>query len=720
MKPWPHTTTAKACAVVSAFAVGVVVGRSTVDDWDQSETRSTSAPGDGFEAGRGDQPGMERIDHTTTNVEPVTSYAELTGLRTGPFSSLTHDARARLAATDPDQLAAVANEWLDNVATRVKELRRVLYHVEIDLLVRWVEAAPEEALARVLAIPWTDLRHRALGVVAQEIAATAPASVRPIFTMLRGAGDDDRHAFLDGLASSIDPGSMDEVFELTGAIDPSIATQVEIELIARTAAADPGKALALLDARPVLRGKVEDQIARAWALQDPRAAAGWALEMEPSKLRRTVIIAIADTVAQTDVTVALELFDRGIQANWHLCGAVAEQLRHGRRDVYADLVALAPSEAKDGLIKLVIDKLTGTADLDVATDLIAHIDGNNRIGASRHLINATFSRDPERARELAASSGDQAFYQKLVRHARMTELMDAADIDAAIDFVGEADDRKERTRFVETIIDHYYRHNDYAATGEAAVRLAHAGFATDLHQFQPVFSDWAGEDPDAALDAARQLPDATRLRIEAAIWKRVAESDPERSIQTGLQHPDQNVAEAALLAGFTALAYNDLDAAADRFTAWAGDPAYTNTATMVVGTLAERLIDQSGPATTAKWARELPDQMAAPAVAQAIGEWARHDPGAASAFVAALAPGPVYNDAATELVERIFRYDPARSFAWVMSVSAPARSDEQLFDVVAHWVEIDAPAARDAVSRSALAPDRKSSLLRLIDDGRGL
>lgn len=99
---------------------------------------------------------------------------------------------------------------------------------------------------------------------------------------------------------------------------------------------------------------------------------------------------------------------------------------------------------------------------------------------------------------------------------------------------------------------------------------------------------------------------------------------------------------------------------------------------------------------------------------QAAREYVRHDPMAASQWIATLEPGSNRDAAVNAMVREISSYDAEAGFAWAQTMEDGNRRRRSLDQTVREWVKTDAEAARRAVEAANLEASEKERLFKLI------
>ncbi|MGJ8642141.1 MAG: hypothetical protein ACSHX9_01935 [Luteolibacter sp.] len=186
-----------------------------------------------------------------------------------------------------------------------------------------------------------------------------------------------------------------------------------------------------------------------------------------------------------------------------------------------------------------------------------------------------------------------------------------------------------------------------------------------------LFSQWAMDDPEAAMEAAATIADPKQFgEIEAGILAGWGESDPISAASI----LDNKIKSGSDLSGLT-----------DAFGTIANSYALTD------------------PTAAAKWTNSLPDGAAkSTAVSSLMNSWLSEDPEAASSWLRELEPGQTRDDGIGALVLISRNRDPQRAFQWAESISSPQQRTRLTKLAALSWLSVSPEIARDELQRSSI------------------
>lgn len=181
--------------------------------------------------------------------------------------------------------------------------------------------------------------------------------------------------------------------------------------------------------------------------------------------------------------------------------------------------------------------------------------------------------------------------------------------------------------------------------------------------------------PEQALAALDQMPEAARASFAGEIIKQLPATDPEQSI---------------LLLGHLTKAQWDEDLgrslggkAEDYAAAIAALPAAT---TLDAQQSFMAQWGEKDPEAAARWLGSLPDYAASqPAVKGLAAAWASYDGSAASVWVETLPAGPARDGATAGLAKSIARCQPEEGWHWAATIADPRTRWEAFSDISTYW-----------------------------------
>lgn len=214
-----------------------------------------------------------------------------------------------------------------------------------------------------------------------------------------------------------------------------------------------------------------------------------------------------------------------------------------------------------------------------------------------------------------------------------------------------------------------------ACVAAAGLWAAEMNGAEDDLTFKQLAARAAHVNPEQALAALDQLPEAARASFAGEIIKQLPASDPEQRV--------------ALLGNLTENQWDD--DLGKSLGGKAEDYGEAIAALPVASTLGaqQSFMEQWGeqdPETAAQWLESLPDYAASPPAVKGLASaWASYDESAAVAWVETLPAGPARDGAAAGLANSISRCQPDEGWRWAASIADPQTRWGAFFDVNFHW-----------------------------------
>lgn len=127
---------------------------------------------------------------------------------------------------------------------------------------------------------------------------------------------------------------------------------------------------------------------------------------------------------------------------------------------------------------------------------------------------------------------------------------------------------------------------------------------------------------------------------------------------------------------------------------------------------------RQAPEDAVSWLARLPESFsdARPNIyGQVASAYVRHDPMAASEWIASLDDGPERDRSVETLVNSISRNDPEAGFLWAATVKDKGRRSNTLNRSVREWVKTDPEAAYEAVRKANIEAEEKEPLFQMIE-----
>lgn len=151
-----------------------------------------------------------------------------------------------------------------------------------------------------------------------------------------------------------------------------------------------------------------------------------------------------------------------------------------------------------------------------------------------------------------------------------------------------------------------------------------------------------------------------------------------------------------LTAVLSSQAKTDAAGAASRYLSLQ-NPEQSPYAQRLAQNISRGLHSQTGPASSIEWAAKLTGNIGLETRTDAVANWVKVDPAAASSWIGEQPPGAVREDAATTMIPMIKSTDPAGAWAWANSLTEPERRASMLLEVSKAWQKKDATAATAAM-----------------------
>ncbi len=578
-------------------------------------------------------------------------------------------------------------------------------------LKRWVEVAPDEALA------WAKARRNGVD----------PHDAGQVFWML--ACVDPNRALAEARALSRSP----------------LQRQAMQSVLSSIALTDPQRAIALSGE---LSGSTKHHAMRsvfeAWASRDPTGAAAGLLALKESAQRTGAMDSVIRYFAEQDPAAALQwvkaLPDAGMRQNglqqffWNIGHRDPEQAlalsadlpKHQQVQIQKQFVGAWMSRDPDAAEAWILSRTNtieqqqlikassghlGWVDPDRAAAMIGKLaPGSARDSALQELIGVWNWNDPGAARVFADTLPEADQFRL---RSTIAESLAWQEPEAAIKYLKDnpLDDPAHQVwaNLAGALSDR--------SSPRAALEWAQGleDEATRLKALPEIFSRMAVQDPAAAAREVLDLPSgASREDSVSRVGNQWAQNnfDDAMAWARGLNGKDR---ESALGAVLTQGAPHQPGAAAHQYgDLLAGMPAGEKPADSLVGaaaTIAGAYFAEDQEKAAA-WVTALPQEDARTAAARAIAEqWSQYDAPSASEWIGTLPVGKARDEAVKSLVNRIAASDPSMAFEWAATVADTTGRSNSMDVVLQSWRKVDPEAARAAVGATRWPDDEKARWL---------
>jgi hypothetical protein len=278
---------------------------------------------------------------------------------------------------------------------------------------------------------------------------------------------------------------------------------------------------------------------------------------------------------------------------------------------------------------------------------------------------------------------------------------------------------------------------EWAQALPASERSGESIAIRDPARLATVVETWMNEDPGAALNWLRQLPDDfAKSDVLTALTRSLSDDDPGPALEVAAMMPAGKARDSALTKVINNWGEKDFTGAL----AWAQQLQETALRQNLLSRLAGQLAGQDIPAALElassigdkpgqqavnsvldAWTRKEPAAAAAWAVAQLENEsylatvgfmWAGKDEKAAREWVLALAPGTAKDQLVLGGVRNIAQSSqPLRAEPWIVEISDPSKQAEAYGELAFWWLRSNPKAARAWINNAPLSPKVKRELL---------
>ena len=185
-----------------------------------------------------------------------------------------------------------------------------------------------------------------------------------------------------------------------------------------------------------------------------------------------------------------------------------------------------------------------------------------------------------------------------------------------------------------------------------------------------------------AMQYVADLPtgDDTREWMMRSITSEVLEDGIDAAANWVTTIADSQLKEGALNTVVSQYAREDIDAAADWVASMSGE-TYANDA---IKEVAEQMAE-TDPQKALAWADSLEKNSQPQVFREALNEWAKDDPTAASEYLLSMNDSPERDQAISGLTSTTQREDPASAIAWAQEISDPQLQLDTLTSVARNW-----------------------------------
>lgn len=474
------------------------------------------------------------------------------------------DREAALAALrmleEPGTRRAVAVVLLDVFGDSLPAIERVAAALpdadrgsfEVDALAYKAERDPYGAFRDALAVGDAGVQHRAVQAVAAVWArvdpeeAFAQSELAPV-AMQQALKQSismewarlDPGGFTRVLSSGVDVNDIaggiqlvlasdpEGVLRATESMDSPLALSLRAAAVGALAQVDLNAAKTRVEAMPPGqdRERALQQVASAYARQDPEAALAWAEELSasPANIQRSIMVGIA---ASGDIERALAMIDTGA------VGIESDLMM----SLVASQAAQDPREARD-----------------LADKLAAKTDAQSKNMLSR-VVSAWAQRDPDTALDWVLANGTAADAAVLGNMARTLASRDAVSAAATTSRLPPA----LRAAWIAQIAGPYARNDAQGALRWLEQYRGQEGYDVGLRQ---IVGQAAQTDPRAAASMLERASPEVQLGAAQAVAMSWARNEPEAATRWAMSLSDARARASAIGAAAAAWSATDVTAA---------------------------------------------------------------------------------------------------------------------------------------------------------------
>jgi hypothetical protein len=240
------------------------------------------------------------------------------------------------------------------------------------------------------------------------------------------------------------------------------------------------------------------------------------------------------------------------------------------------------------------------------------------------------------------------------------------------------------------------------------------GDASRQHLLQEVASQWARQDPAAALAKLRETTDEfLKLGLINALGNVARQtSDPALAAEVGQAFPESNWRRDSIVSEvYERIAQQDPDRARELL---AGD-LEPSARKALVSSLATQQAAYD-PVGAVAWASQQPDEaLQASAARSAVGRWAEADAYAVSEWLAAQPAGPVKQAATQALVGALQENAPEEALQWAATLTDASAREQEQRNIIQNQAHRDPARARQMAEEIPFSTEARENLKQMID-----
>lgn len=427
---------------------------------------------------------------------------------------------------------------------------------------------------------------------------------------------------------------------------------------------------------------------QAWGSRDREAALVAAYSLEDDEMRASALIGAMSELARENPTAALEWMDSQEQ-NRYFKNEKRQLLNQILREDVDSVLSYIDSresslEQRDLLQGIHFSQLGDHKDFDEIMSIMNWVEvvatGNTYTNKVRDVMSAMVRADPERAVDYFTTLRPGAARLQAVNS--VASALAEKDIDAALNFFNSLEYEDERQRAMSAMSWRLVQNHPERAKALLANSDDPTVQSTLSHQLAQALAE---EDRDAALEWLPEIKDES--------WR---------------SNALQNILSSWVV--------EDPVAAFD----YIGRIEDESKMAELYSSAINRYFNED-PAGGVEWLEKLSakgvlGKREDNSYRQAASAYVRHDPMAASEWIATLEPGKNRDGAVDSLVRQIHRTDPEAGFAWGVTMEDENRRRRNLEMSVREWVKTDRDAASQAIERAEISVEEKERLFKLLPD----
>jgi hypothetical protein len=548
--------------------------------------------------------------------------------------------------------------------------------------------------------------------------------------LINGKSDFRRQACLHLYADSLDAAAM------PGAINEAMQLPLQYRngalavLIARWAELDPAAAAKYANLLPksASPGMLRRTAMTAWAEKDFAGALAWAQGLEKGDSKNESLTVLAGALAKRDPAAALQLIKdnfppreagnvyENVFATW------SESDFAGALSAAQDITDL---QLRSRALRATLNKRADTDPRAVLEYVRASKTSDFRSSVGRYAINRWLERDLTGARDYVMSLPAGETRDVQIREvAQEIGRRDPQEAIAWLDRLPEA----ERAGAVESIFGVLAGRDPNAAIDAArslpegrlqdsAISLVAQGLIeTDLDRARDLLNElpegsirenslnqianrWARIDPKAAIDWYCANVPEGRRGAMGQMMSEWSRADPEGALKWAAALPEGGSKGEILAQVFAQVGRDDPASAARQIEKLTAESLRTAVPNFV------SQWSNREPESAATWANTLRDEQAkAAAFAAVASQWGGRDPVAVARWIDKLPAGAARDAAVSSFSNTASKTDPEGAVAWALTIQSPDKQRGTLRDVYARWLRRDPAVAGAWVQTAATLP----------------